>query len=211
MVIGTIIVRRMRTSERTYEASHTHGMACGPCMRTFVDVAGRRLVPWRGSSISQISTGSRRRRDSCQGRSPAALELLLLPPQCGDSTGSPHWEEKTMAGQSAAATAAASRRRTSSATSAATRRAGSRSSSRTRRRGRRRLPLAVVVVVALAPHHLPAALHALLRSRSGRLALTLAPVDGDEPPSSPPRSRWYRHAERGSRRSLAVSTSRRPM
>jgi hypothetical protein len=144
VVIGTIIVRRMRTSERTYEASHTHGMACGPCMRTFVDVAGRRLVPWRGSSISHISTGSRRRRDSCQGRSPAALELLLLPPQCGDSTGSPHWEEKTMAGQSAAATAAASRRRTSSATSAATRRAGSRSSSRTRRsrsRSRSRLPL----------------------------------------------------------------------
>jgi hypothetical protein len=68
-------------------------------------------------------------------------------------------------------------------------------------------------VVALAPHHLPAALHALLRSRSGRLALTTLPLigcggGGDVPP---PSSLWYRHAERGSMRSVDVSTSRRPM
>lgn len=117
-----------------------------------------------------------------------------------------------MAGQSAAATAAASRRRTSSATSAATRRAGSRSSSRTRR-SRSRLPPPLAVVVA-APH-LPPALHALRRSRSrsGRLALTTLPLigcggGGDVPP---PSSLWYRYAERGSRWSVDVSTSRRPM
>ena len=95
-----------------------------------------------------------------------------------------------MAGQSSAALAAtaAARRRTSSATSAASRRPGSRSSRRMSRTRSAFLPTSTAAGTLL--HLIPAALQGRLRSRSGRLALTLTlllPAAAGE--SSSPRRR----------------------